>query len=99
MKRFSPLAISLTLASAPAILAGNARAQEAGDAGTLPTINVSAEGAPADIYRARSSSIAGFGDTPLLDTPASVTVVTQDQLKDQQARLLSDVIKNDASVG
>ena len=48
---------------------------------------------------AKSASFAGFGDTPLLDTPASVSVITEAQLKDQQARLLSDVIKNDASIG
>ncbi|WP_034294435.1 TonB-dependent siderophore receptor [Herbaspirillum sp. RV1423] len=96
MKRFSPLAISLTLASvAPSAV----RAEEIGDAGTLPTINVTAEDARTDVYRARSSSIAGFGEMPLLDTPASVSVVTEAQLKDQQARLLSDVIKNDASIG
>ncbi len=95
MKRFSPLAISLTLASvAPA-----AFAEESTDAGTLPAINVSAEASPGDVYRARSSSIAGFGEAPLLGTPASVSVITEAQLKDQQARLLSDVIKNDASIG
>jgi len=95
MKRFSPLAISLTLAS----VAPTAFAEESNDAGTLPAINVSAEAPRADVYRANSSSIAGFGDTPLLDTPASVSVITEAQLKDQQARLLSDVIKNDASIG
>ncbi|THA39662.1 TonB-dependent siderophore receptor, partial [Streptomyces sp. A1136] len=95
MKRFSPLAISLTLASvAPA-----AFAEESTDAGTLPAINVSAEATRTDVYRARTSGIAGFGETPLLNTPASVSVITEAQLKDQQARLLSDVIKNDASIG
>ncbi|TBU72270.1 TonB-dependent siderophore receptor [Phytopseudomonas daroniae] len=52
-----------------------------------------------DNYQARSASVGGFDDAPLLDTPASVSVVTRQLLDDQQARLLSDVLKNDASVG
>lgn len=43
--------------------------------------------------------MAGFDNAPLLDTPASVAVITEARLKDQQARLLSEVLKNDASVG
>ncbi|NQD78738.1 TonB-dependent siderophore receptor [Pseudomonas sp. CrR14] len=50
-------------------------------------------------YQARSASVGGFADAPLLDTPASVSVVTRQLIDDQQARLLSDVLKNDASVG
>lgn len=93
MKPFSPLAISLTLAGvAPTIL-------HAQQADVLPAVNVTAAGTPVDEVRARSSAIAGFGDAPLLDTPASVSVVSAAQLKDQQARLLSDVIKNDAAIG
>jgi outer membrane receptor for ferric coprogen and ferric-rhodotorulic acid len=33
------------------------------------------------------------------ETPLSATVVTRDLLNDQGARLLSDVVKNDASIG
>jgi iron complex outermembrane receptor protein len=36
---------------------------------------------------------------PLEETPLSATVVTRDLLNDQGARLLSDVVKNDASIG
>ena len=36
---------------------------------------------------------------PLKETPLSATVVTRDLLNDQVARLLSDVVKNDASIG
>jgi iron complex outermembrane receptor protein len=35
----------------------------------------------------------------LKETPLSATVVTRDLLNDQAARLLSDVVKNDASIG
>ncbi|KQQ66498.1 TonB-dependent receptor [Pseudomonas sp. Leaf127] len=50
-------------------------------------------------YQASHAAVAGFGETPLLDTPASVAVFTQAQLLDRQARLLSEVLRNDASVG
>ncbi|MCY0389668.1 TonB-dependent siderophore receptor [Robbsia sp. Bb-Pol-6] len=63
----------------------------------LPTISVTGEGA--GHYRARQASVAGFDEAPLLDTPASVTVVTQEQIADQHAKRLSDIVRNDASVG
>ncbi len=50
-------------------------------------------------YQAKRAGVAGFDNAPLLDTPASVAVITEARLKDQQARLLSEVLKNDASVG
>ncbi|MBD8491551.1 TonB-dependent siderophore receptor [Pseudomonas syringae] len=53
----------------------------------------------AEGYQARHAAVAGFGEAPLLDTPASVAVFTQAQLQDRQARLLSEVLRNDASVG
>lgn len=52
-----------------------------------------------DGYRTRSAAVGGFGEAELLDTPASVSVVSRQLIDDQQARLLSDVLKNDASVG
>ncbi|KAB0550472.1 TonB-dependent siderophore receptor [Pseudomonas argentinensis] len=52
-----------------------------------------------DGYRARSAAVGGFNEAELLDTPASVSVVSRQLIDDQQARLLSDVLKNDASVG
>jgi len=99
MNRLSPLAISLTLVSAtPMLLSLSARAQET-TADALPTINVNAGGIASDSYRTHAASVGSFDDASLLDTPASVSVVNQAQLKDQQARLLSDVIKHDASIG
>ncbi|OLU26257.1 TonB-dependent siderophore receptor [Pseudomonas sp. PA15(2017)] len=52
-----------------------------------------------DGYRARSAAVGGFAQAELLDTPASVAVINRQLIDDQQARLLSDVLKNDASVG
>jgi iron complex outermembrane receptor protein len=103
MKRITPLAstLMLTLAGTSLGLPNIARAadgrDEAGD--SLPTVNVTASGAGQQEARARSAAIAGFDDAPLLDTPASVAVVTRAQMSDQQSRLLSDVVKNDASIG
>ncbi|SFH95758.1 iron complex outermembrane recepter protein [Collimonas sp. OK307] len=72
---------------------------KADNAPTLPTITVTGAGTGADSYRKRSASIGTFGDAPLLDTPASISVITRSQLDDQQSRLLSEVVRNDAAVG
>ncbi|KMM85381.1 iron complex outermembrane recepter protein [Pseudomonas taetrolens] len=63
----------------------------------LPATAVTADDSTG--YRADSAWVGGFGPAPLLDTPASVSVFTEALLKDQQARLLSEVLRNDASVG
>ncbi|WP_419735841.1 TonB-dependent siderophore receptor [Pseudomonas sp. COR18] len=63
----------------------------------LPTVNVVGEDTSG--YRADNASVAGFDSAPLRDTPASVSVITDSLLKDQQARLLSEVLRNDAAVG
>ncbi|WP_181645780.1 TonB-dependent receptor plug domain-containing protein, partial [Burkholderia cepacia] len=91
--------IGITLFAAQAAAAqGDTPAPDAGAAGsaTLPTITVSGERGNA--LRARTASVAGLDDAPLRDTPASVSVVTRAQLDDQQAKRLSDVVRNDASV-
>ena len=73
-----------------------ATAVQAEDA-TLGTVTVL--GQETTDYQAKNAAVAGFDNAPLLDTPASVAVITEARLKDQQARLLSEVLKNDASVG
>ena len=50
-------------------------------------------------YLAESAWVGGFEATPLLETPAAISVFTETLIKDQQARLLSEVLRNDASVG
>lgn len=52
-----------------------------------------------DGYQPRQASVAGFAAAPLLDTPASVAVFTEQLLQDRQVRLLSEVLQSDASVG
>ena len=64
---------------------------------TLDALRVTGE--QESIYQASSASVGGFSEAPLRDTPASISVFTAERLKDQQAKLLSDVLRNDASVG
>ncbi|MGR2708571.1 TonB-dependent siderophore receptor [Pseudomonas sp. IB20] len=63
----------------------------------LPAVNV--QGQDESGYRTNTASVGGFDEAPLLETPASITVINAAMIKDQQARLLSEVLRNDASVG
>ena len=53
----------------------------------------------ADDYKPANVAIGHLDNQPLQELPFSALVVTRSLLDDQQARLLSDVAKNDASVG
>jgi iron complex outermembrane receptor protein len=98
-----PWVVGASLAAlSPAVLAQ--ATTSAPTDGALPAVTVTAPGAStdaaaADRYRARTTSITGTDDAPLRDTPASVTVMTAALIADQQAKRLSDVLRNDASVG
>ncbi|MGK9418735.1 TonB-dependent siderophore receptor [Pseudomonas cedrina] len=63
----------------------------------LPAVTV--QGQDESGYRSETASVGGFDNAPLLDTPASISVINAALIKDQQARLLSEVLRNDASVG
>lgn len=91
MKRFKPAALTLALMAAQQSYAQHPPT----DAAVMPTIDVTADAQALD---ARQASVAGFDESPLKDTPASVSVITSQTLQNQQARLLSDIIKNDASI-
>ena len=69
----------------------------ADDATTLSAITVTGEAA--DSYRATEASVGGGKPAPLIDTPAAISVFNSQLLQDQQARLLSEVLRNDAAVG
>ncbi|HEX8713215.1 MAG TPA: TonB-dependent siderophore receptor [Terracidiphilus sp.] len=49
-------------------------------------------------YEPENFTLGTLGTVPLKDMPISATVITRGVLNDQVARLLSDVVKNDASV-
>ncbi len=46
-----------------------------------------------------ATTAGSLDGTSLKETPLSVTSITRAVLSDQVARVLSDVVKNDASVG
>ncbi|BCT67947.1 TonB-dependent siderophore receptor [Nitrosospira sp. NRS527] len=61
----------------------------------LPPINVSASTitSPTDGYMATKSFSATRTDTPLRDVPQSITVVTQEMIKDQTMLSIGDVVR------
>jgi iron complex outermembrane receptor protein len=63
------------------------------------TTTVVVHGEVKDDYLPDTVTVGTLEGAALKDTPLSATVVTRDLLNDQVSRLLSDVVKNDASVG
>ena len=63
------------------------------------TTTVVVHGNVKDDYLPQTVTAGTLDGAPLSETPLSVTVVTRDLLTDQVSRLLSDVVKNDASIG
>lgn len=61
------------------------------------TVEVHAEAR--DNYLPENVTAGTLDGAPLAQTPISASVVTHELLLDQSARVLSDVIKNDASIG
>lgn len=61
----------------------------------LPDIEVStsAVAEPTDGYMAKKSFSATRTDTPLRDVPQSITVITQDVIRDQTMQNLADVVR------
>lgn len=70
--------------------AGPAGAEE-----TLPEIQASGGGASRDIdgYLARRTATATRTNTPLINVPQAVTVVTREQIRDQAAQSLEEAIR------
>jgi iron complex outermembrane receptor protein len=63
------------------------------------TTTVVVHGETKDDYLPDAVSVGTLDGATLKETPISATVVTRDLLNDQASRLLSDVVKNDASIG
>jgi len=63
------------------------------------TTTVVVHGEVKDDYLSDPRSAASLDGTPLQETPLSVTSVTSAVISDQISRTLTDVVKNDASVG
>jgi len=67
----------------------------------LPTVTttVIVHGEAKDDYLPETVTVGTLDGATLQQAPLSATVVTRDLLTDQVARVLSDVVKNDASIG
>ena len=63
------------------------------------TTTVVVHGEDKDDYLPEAVTVGTLDGATLQQTPLSATVVTRDLLNDQVSRLLSDVVKNDASIG
>ncbi|MET0321590.1 MAG: TonB-dependent siderophore receptor [Duganella sp.] len=85
------LAVSVIALAVFQALSGHAAATEAEQA--LPEVVVSATKA-----RASTASIGGFSNAPLLETPASLSVITSQQMLDLQIRSTTDAARYDASL-
>ena len=63
------------------------------------TTTVIVHGDVRDNYLPETVSAGTLDGAPLSETPMSAAIVTRDLLNDQVSRVLSDVVKNDASIG
>src|SRR5690606_35866086 len=94
-----PLCAAAVLGCLPTVLA----AQPASSVTTLPGITVqggvleTATG-PVQGYAAQRSATATKTDTPLIETPQSITVVTRDQMVDQGATSIQEALGYAAGV-
>ena len=86
---------SVALAQAPST------ADESGPL-ELPSLNVGATGetatGPVDGYVAQRSATATKTDTPLNEVPQSITVITAEQVRDQDSRTIQEVLRYTAGV-
>lgn len=74
----------------PAMAIDTAAADAGRDVKTLGTVKVQGE---YQSYEVKHSSTATKTDTPLLDVPQSITVITDDLIHDQSMQTMSDVVR------
>lgn len=94
------VALAALITGTGAALSQRSAPAAGGGAIGLDTIEVQGERAsgPVNGYVARRSDSATKTDTPLIETPQSVTVVTRDQMDDQGAQSVSQALRYTASV-
>jgi len=63
------------------------------------TTTVVVHGEVKDDYLSDAVTVGNLDGASLEETPLSATIVTRELLSDQGARVLSDIVKNDASIG
>lgn len=89
--RHKLIVIAVACAFAPLVFAQTANKSD----NVLPEVVVTS--APADGI-ARNASIGGFSEAPLRETPASISVITSEQMQERSIRTATDAVKYDASV-
>ena len=88
-------------AAAPASVAASSASSPAS---TLPPVVVRGEASreratgPVDGYAARRSGTATRTDTPLADVPQSISVITAEQVRDQNSQTMQEVLRYTAGV-
>ncbi|MCD7100001.1 TonB-dependent receptor [Stenotrophomonas sp. MMGLT7] len=94
---FAPLALALAL-----VLAAPARAADDGAEAAPQNTQTPVQLDAINVHEQRPrnrSSLGGYGDAALLDTPASIGSIDREQLADRQVRTLDEVLRADASTG
>ena len=95
----TPLLLAL-LAALPLAHAQDDTPPKTDTATPLSTVHVDAQAQRG--YKADSSQLdtfGSFGNAPLHDTPAAISVITRDQLDDRQPRSLSELARSDSALG
>ncbi|WP_454666726.1 TonB-dependent siderophore receptor [Acinetobacter calcoaceticus] len=86
------------LASSIALMTSVVYANEA-EVSQLPTITVNATQNVDALYFSKKVDLSGFQTSDIKKIPASITTITSERIADQHAKTLTDVIKNDSSLG
>ena len=90
-------ALILTMSSGLAFAQSNSSAPD-GEARTLSKIRVEDSVGDESGYTPRRAGTATKTDTPLIETPQSITVVTADQIRDQSSPNLQEALRYTAGV-
>jgi len=86
------------LASSIALITSVVYANEV-EVSQLPTITVNATQNNDALYSSKKVTLSGFQTDDVKKVPASITTITSERIADQHAKTLTDVIKNDSSLG
>ncbi|MEI1690181.1 TonB-dependent siderophore receptor [Acinetobacter nosocomialis] len=86
------------LASSIALITSVVYANEV-EVSQLPTITVNVTQNNEALYTSKKVNLSGFQTGDVKKVPASITTITSERIADQHAKTLTDVIKNDSSLG
>ncbi|WP_042074555.1 TonB-dependent siderophore receptor [Acinetobacter nosocomialis] len=86
------------LASSIALITSVVYANEV-EVSQLPTITVNATQNNDALYSSKKVTLSGFQTDDVKKVPASITTITSERIANQHAKTLTDVIKNDSSLG